>query len=117
MTNAEEIEIARGKLLAISRWIDESPRYQEESQTTVDLWRVTKLAEEAGEAVSALFGAMGENPRKGCTHSRADVEYELLDVAVTALGAVAHGHGNQDVDPIALLLAHIDKVYDRAGRP
>jgi hypothetical protein len=55
------------------------------------LWRrLTKVSEEAGEVQNALRGYVGENPRKGFTHSREDLITELLDCAGAALGAVAH---------------------------
>ncbi|MFG3302940.1 hypothetical protein [Micromonospora chersina] len=50
--------------------------------------RLLKLTEEAGEAAAAWIGVLGQNPRKGVTHSREDVAAELADVAFTALVAV-----------------------------
>jgi NTP pyrophosphatase (non-canonical NTP hydrolase) len=46
--------------------------------------RVLKIVEEAGEAAAAWIGVMGNNPRKGITHSRQDVADELGDVAFTS---------------------------------
>ena len=46
-----------------------------------------KLAEELGEVTTALGGWLGENPRKGVTHTLENVLEELLDVAACALGA------------------------------
>ncbi|TDC58901.1 hypothetical protein E1258_19890 [Micromonospora sp. KC207] len=59
--------------------------------------RILKLTEEAGEAAGAWIGALGQNPRKGVTHTRDDVAAELADAAFTALVAIeslgvdAHG--------------------------
>jgi NTP pyrophosphatase (non-canonical NTP hydrolase) len=50
--------------------------------------RVLKVTEEAGEAAGAWIGVLGQNPRKGVTHSREDVAAELADVAITALVAI-----------------------------
>jgi NTP pyrophosphatase (non-canonical NTP hydrolase) len=50
--------------------------------------RIAKIAEEAGEAVQAWIGVLGQNPRKGVTHTREDVAGELADVAFTALVAI-----------------------------
>ncbi|MFF8590296.1 MazG-like family protein [Streptomyces sp. NPDC015220] len=47
-----------------------------------------KLSEEVGEAAQAVIGATGQNPRKGTTHTWADVEAELCDVVITALVAL-----------------------------
>ncbi|MFI6757732.1 hypothetical protein ACIBF5_01120 [Micromonospora sp. NPDC050417] len=50
--------------------------------------RVLKVAEEAGEAAGAWIGVLGQNPRKGVTHTRAEVAGELADVALAALIAI-----------------------------
>ncbi|MER5509538.1 MazG-like family protein [Streptomyces sp. NPDC002766] len=46
--------------------------------------RVLKVVEEAGETSAAYIGMTGQNPRKGTTHSRADVADELCDVIIAA---------------------------------
>ena len=99
-------------LCGLSCLIDSSSSYVDVDTETI-LWRrCAKVAEEAGEVISALIGATGENPRKGFTHTMADVEAELLDVALAALGAVAHLHNNE-VDPIPLLAIAAARVYGR----
>jgi NTP pyrophosphatase (non-canonical NTP hydrolase) len=50
--------------------------------------RILKVTEEAGEAAGAWIGMVGQNPRKGVTHTREDVASELADVALTALVAI-----------------------------
>ncbi|MFK3982202.1 hypothetical protein ACI2K4_17715 [Micromonospora sp. NPDC050397] len=50
--------------------------------------RVLKVAEEAGEAAGAWIGVLGQNPRKGVTHTPAEVAGELADVALAALIAI-----------------------------
>jgi NTP pyrophosphatase (non-canonical NTP hydrolase) len=50
--------------------------------------RILKVTEEAGEAAAAWIGVLGQNPRKGVTHTRQDVAGELADVALTALVAI-----------------------------
>lgn len=50
--------------------------------------RILKVTEEAGEAAGAWIGVLGQNPRKGVTHTREDVAAELADVAMTALVAI-----------------------------
>ncbi|MEU7754222.1 MazG-like family protein [Micromonospora sp. NPDC049101] len=50
--------------------------------------RILKVTEEAGEASAAWIGVLGQNPRKGVTHTREDVAAELADVAFTALVAI-----------------------------
>lgn len=50
--------------------------------------RLAKLIEEAGEVVQAHLGMLGQNPRKGVTHTVDDVAEELCDVVTTALTAL-----------------------------
>jgi NTP pyrophosphatase (non-canonical NTP hydrolase) len=52
------------------------------------LLRVLKLSEEVGEVAEAVIGAIGQNPRKGVTHTWDDVEAELCDVVITAMVAL-----------------------------
>ena len=81
-------------LTALSKWVDAPNAHKD---VEAQMWgRVAKVAEEAGEAISALIGATGQNPRKGVTHDIRDVERELFDVAATALCAVAHIRGNDN---------------------
>src|SRR5512135_610054 len=51
--------------------------------------RVTKIAEEAREAVAAYIGLTGANPRKGLTATPDDLAGELCDVMLAALIALA----------------------------
>ncbi|MCX5423657.1 MazG-like family protein [Streptomyces sp. NBC_00078] len=50
--------------------------------------RLIKVVEEAGEASAAYIGVTGQNPRKGTTHTRADVADELCDVIIAAAVAL-----------------------------
>lgn len=99
-------------LAALSRWLDEAQGGRDPEAV---MWgRVAKVSEEAGEAIAALIGATGQNPRKGTTHTYEDVVGELLDVAVTALTAVEHltGNGGRALD---LFHDKVAAVSDRAG--
>jgi NTP pyrophosphatase (non-canonical NTP hydrolase) len=71
--------------------------------------RVLKVAEETGEAAQAWIGATGQNPRKGITHSRAEVAGELADVVMAALVAIA----SLGIDPGPALVAKACAVSDR----
>ncbi|MFF3854509.1 MazG-like family protein [Micromonospora sp. NPDC002575] len=68
-----------------------------------------ELTEEAGEAAGAWIGVLGQNPRKGVTHTRDDVAAELADAAFTALVAIESLGG----DARAALLACAAKVGSR----
>jgi phosphoribosyl-ATP pyrophosphohydrolase len=50
--------------------------------------RVMKVGEENGEANEAVIGWVGQNPRKGVTHTPIDIVAELADVAFSALVAI-----------------------------
>jgi NTP pyrophosphatase (non-canonical NTP hydrolase) len=71
---------------AITAWLDNA----NPADPHEDCMRVLKLVEEAGEAAAAYIGMVGQNPRKGVTHTREDLLNELADVAITALCAIQH---------------------------
>lgn len=102
--------ISRG-ISDLSAWIDGANAHLPPEAAT---WaRLAKITEEAGEVVAAHIGATGQNPRKGVTHTRAEVEDELLDVALTALAALEHLRGH-DARSIDLLAARLDTTLRRA---
>ena len=72
---------------------------------TERLLRIMKLTEEVGEVTQAVIGALGQNPRKGITHTWDDVQAELCDVVFTAMVALT------TITPDAR------KVFDDAPRP
>lgn len=102
-------------LILLSRWIDGS--YPTDLDPELHIRRrVDKIAEEFGEVTEALGGVVGENPRKGVTHTWDDVDRELLDVATAALGAFVSRNDNApDLDVTAMLADHIEAVTIRAG--
>jgi hypothetical protein len=99
-------------LTTLSRWFDEG-QDRDEGQ----MWhRLAKVAEEAGEVIDAIIGWTGRNPRKGKCKTQADVEKELLDTAMAALGAVEHLYGNPDrAVSLDLLERHVAGLIERAG--
>lgn len=101
------------QLAELSDWIDAANAHRDAESVT---WgRIAKIAEENGEVIEAFIGATGQNPRKGQTHEVADVVDELYDVAITALGAVAHLFGNnRSVNVIDGLAVRIEAVHHRA---
>ena len=81
--------------------------------------RILKVTEEAGEAAAAWIGTLGQNPRKGVTHTTADVAGELADVVVTALVAIASlGHAPRQVVTacVGKVAARLDDSYRVPGR-
>jgi hypothetical protein len=105
-------DLSQAVLVELSKWIDAGNAHRDPE---AQLWgRVSKVAEEAGESIAALIGYTGQNPRKGVTHQRADVIEELLDVAITALGAIEHIVGHDGLT-LGRLDQKIIKVGKRAG--
>ncbi|MDG9728378.1 MULTISPECIES: MazG-like family protein [unclassified Streptomyces] len=104
-------------LFAVSRWIDGTPANRERDPEALLWGRTAKVSEEAGEVVAALIGALGHNPRKGVYDTLEHVEYELLDLAMTALCATAHLYTRkgQAPDLLTLLDQHVRTVAERAG--
>ena len=94
-------------------WLDSHP--DTDPALAVPL-RVLKVAEEAGEAAAALIGTTGQNPRKGRSHTEADLAAELCDVITAASVALA----TVVPDPERVLREHIGRLYMRsveAGAP
>ncbi|MBA4864798.1 hypothetical protein H1V43_26295 [Streptomyces sp. PSKA54] len=67
---------------ALYAWLDGHNRHTAHEAL---LLRMLKLSEEVGETAQAVIGAIGQNPRKGVTHTWDDVQSELCDVVITAL--------------------------------
>lgn len=103
-----------GEILAdVSRWIDDAPRNKLNTFTENLLLRTSvKIGEEKGELNEAIISMLGQNPRKQGGASMEDVQKELLDVALTALGAVEHINGNDGMS-IVRLADHIVRVANR----
>ncbi len=72
-----------------------------------------KLSEEVGEVAEAVIGALGQNPRKGTTHTWEDVHAELCDVALTALIALR----TLTPDARETFESHVTKVTRRSLGP
>jgi hypothetical protein len=96
----------------ITAWLDTAnpPTPHEDSM------RVLKLVEEAGEAAAAYIGMVGQNPRKGVTHSLDDLLGELADVALTALCAMQHFTQGQAATR-AVLASKVQRIIARADIP
>jgi NTP pyrophosphatase (non-canonical NTP hydrolase) len=79
---------------------------------TEKLLRIMKLTEEAGEVTQAVIGVMGQNPRKGITHTWDDVHAELCDVIFTAMVALT----TLTPDAPKVFDAHLARVAARSLR-
>ena len=76
---------AWGTIEEIVRWLDDSSTLAPETEK---LLRIMKLTEETGEVTQAVIGTLGQNRRKGVTHTWEDVQAELCDVIFTAMVAL-----------------------------
>lgn len=111
-TGQAPVEHATKALVGLSRWIDRGNAHRDPE--AIAWGRVAKIGEEFGEVMEAFIGYTGQNPRKGVTHTVFNVVDELLDVAVTALGAVEHLR-DHDGQALRLLDEKIAAVATRAG--
>jgi len=79
---------------------------------TEKLLRIMTLTEEAGEVTQAVIGTLGQNPRKGVTHTWDDVQAELCDVIFTAMVALT----TLTPDARQVFTSHLARVADRSLR-
>jgi NTP pyrophosphatase (non-canonical NTP hydrolase) len=100
---------AWGTIEQIVSWLDASSVLPPETEK---LLRIMKLTEETGEVTQAVIGAVGQNPRKGVTHTWDDVQAELCDVMFTAMVALT------TLTPNAreIFKTHLARVVDRSLR-
>jgi NTP pyrophosphatase (non-canonical NTP hydrolase) len=100
-----------GTIEKIVRWLDDSSTLAPETEK---LLRIMKLSEEAGEVSQAVIGTLGQNPRKGVTHTWDDVQAELCDVILTAMVVLA----TLTPDARETFNSHLDRVASRSlGTP
>lgn len=90
-------------------WLD-AANGRDEHEVTL---RILKLVEEVGEAAAARTGQLGQNPRKGVTHTVDDVTGELADLAFTALVGIR----SLGADPEATMTATANKIVARLQGP
>ena len=90
----------------IVSWLDTSSTLPAEQER---LLRIMKITEESGEVAQAVIGVLGQNPRKGITHTWDDVTAELCDVILTAMVALTtmNPHSRK------IFAEHLDRVADR----
>lgn len=98
---------AWGTIDQIVNWLDANRTLPPDTEK---LLRIMKLTEEAGEVAQAVTGTLGQNPRKGVTHSWDDVQAELCDVMFTAMVALA----TLTPDARQVFSTHLARVADRS---
>lgn len=101
------------KVAAIDAHLDAKVSQAYKDQPLAQDWaRVCKAAEEHGEAVDALIGMTGQNPRKGEYGELADLLKELADVMFTGLLAIQHFTKDAD-ETERIVTEHLDHLYAR----
>ncbi|MFD5559688.1 MazG-like family protein [Kitasatospora griseola] len=91
----------------LAAWLADGSTQPAEMQRVL---QCLKVSEEAGEVAEAVIGVLGQNPRKGFSHTWDDVAGELCDVMITAMVALVRVHP----DPAAAFDAHLAEVAARA---
>lgn len=101
---------------AVDAWLDGAVSDTYVDQPLGQDWaRVAKLAEEAGEAISALIDYTGQNPRKGVCGTEAEMLAEIADTATCGMLAIQH-FTKDATRTHAILAAALAKVAARAAR-
>lgn len=105
------IDVMASYLAALSAGFD--AHNADKDPQAVTWGRISKVGEEFGEVIAAYISHTRQNPRKAARQAPiTDVVDELLDVAVTALGAVEHLTGNEKKS-MRLLRGKIRRVAAR----
>lgn len=81
------------------------------------LCRALKVQEEAGELAQAVIGVLGQNPRKGFTHTWDDVLHEAIDVVMSALVFAATVAPDTLDQVLADRLAFLRQRAEASGAP
>lgn len=98
----------------IDNWLDEGVAEKYKDQPMAQDWaRVSKIAEEVGEAIAELILATGQNPRKGHhPEHMTNLMQELADVVMT--GILAIQHFTKDIELTRnLLQIKLDRIAER----
>ena len=95
------------KIADLVAWLDHESVLPAETEK---LLRIMKLSEETGEVAQAVIGAMGQNPRKGVSHTWDDVQAEVCDVVITAMVLLA----SITPDARAVFESHLSRVTERS---
>ncbi len=93
----------------IAGWLDANSTRPPDTEK---LLRIMKLTEETGEVTQAVIGTLGQNPRKGVTHTWDHVQAELCDVIFTAMVALT----TLTPDVRQVFTSHLTRVADRSLR-
>ncbi|GAA1979141.1 MazG-like family protein [Kitasatospora viridis] len=89
-------------------WLDGKSTLPPETER---LLRIMKIGEEVGEVHEAVSGVLGQNPRKGITHTWEDVKKEIGDTILTGMVALYTLAGP---DAPKIFQEHLEGVAARA---
>lgn len=103
---------AQTAIYCIDEYLDTKVSEEYTNQPLAQDWaRISKICEELGEAIQALIGFTGQNPRKGINDTKDHMLKEILDVAATAI--LAHQHFTKNDTTWTELERHINRLHDR----
>lgn len=93
-------------------WLDACNGFDDAEMTR----RILKITEESGEVAEAWIGVLGQNPRKGVSHTRDQVASELVDVMFTAAVALSSlGFDGQEMVDRGLEQIRLKRAAAKAG--
>ncbi|MEV5238502.1 MazG-like family protein [Streptomyces cinnamoneus] len=93
-------------IASLTQRLDQHSTHQGEMRRVL---QILKISEEAGEAAEAVIGVMGQNPRKGFSHTWDDVQAEVCDVIITAMVALQR----LTPDAPAVFARHLARIAER----
>ena len=117
MWSTQELAIDRLRTIIrnVDQWLDAEVSVGYQGQPLAQDWaRVAKITEEVGEAIDALIGCTGQNPRKGHYGTADDLLGELGDVVVTGMFAIQH-FTKDERQTFAIVMAALEKAAKRAA--
>jgi phosphoribosyl-ATP pyrophosphohydrolase len=98
------LEYMLKELAQVDQWLDDAVSQEYKDQPLAQDWaRISKIAEELGEAVGELILLTGQNPRKERTTNDDPLLTELADVVIT--GMLAMLHFTKDTARVSTVLA------------
>lgn len=101
------------KITDIDNWLDAKVTDEYKYQPLAQDWaRISKMAEEIGEAIQAFIGYTGQNPRKGKINDLADVLAELADTVLTGVFAIQHFTKDAD-QTLQIIIDKLNYQHDR----
>lgn len=115
--SGSDLAVLAENVRKVDAWLDGLVGQEYKDQPLAQDWaRVSKVAEELGEAVQVLISITRQNPRKAAEvipYTRDDLVKELADTALTAIYAIQHFLKDEERAVAAVLdrcQQHVDRM-------